>query len=205
MPQPRRPRRDLQLAEQHRGRPGQARDVRRCRLRVEGGVRASSDDDGVFALAVDLDQGDAGRLGDANDSRDVNAARGEVGEDIRADRVAADSADEQRFRSRARSRDRLVRTLAPGGDAQRSAEHRLTGKRMLLDQHGVVAVRGTEHDERHRLLPHRTQQHSRRDRGLGGLGALVFLRVGETGPVETLLLIVQRQYPESDRLAGRRC
>ena len=42
----------------------------------------------------------------------------------------------------------------------------------------------------------------RRDRGLGRPAALVLLRARQPGAVEALLLVVERQHAESDRLAG---
>ncbi len=48
----------------------------------------------------------------------------------------------------------------------------------------------------------RRQDQSGADRGIRGLGALVLVRAGKARAIDALLLVVEREHAEADRLAG---
>ena len=116
--------------------------------RLERRVGAGRDRDEVLALAIDQDQGDAGRrLLERGEERDVDAVRGEGGPGLGAEVVVAHGPDEQDRPPEPRRGHGLVPALAAVVALEDPAGDGLAGRREPLAANDQVDVDRADDDD----------------------------------------------------------
>ena len=115
--------------------------------RIEGHVRPAGDRDAVLAVAVDQDQGHAGRLVERDEPVQVDALGRERRARVLAERVAPDRADERDVRPEPGGRDGRVGALAAVVPLVAAADDGLAGAGQPLDGDDQVDVDGPDDDD----------------------------------------------------------